>query len=70
MEPKEASAEKDYKHWKKVLENYITACGEDAPDKLQCLTRYVSSSIYEHIADAATYNAAVRILDQLTVYST
>lgn len=62
-EPNNTSAEKHYKHWKKTFENFIEDCGQDAPDKLRCLTKYVSSDVYEHIADATTYDEAISILN-------
>ena len=66
-EPNDERAEKHYIHWKKTFENFLQDCGNDAPDKLRCLTRYISSDVYEHIADSTSYEEAVQVLDSLYI---
>ena len=66
-EPNDTQAEKTYKHWKKTFENFIEECGDEAPDKLRCLTKYVSGQVYEYFSDADTYDAAIQILDKLFI---
>ena len=64
-EANDPSAEKQYKHWKKTFDNFILDCGEEAPDKLRCLTKYVSADIYEYFAESATYEDAEEVLNNL-----
>ena len=66
-DPSSQSGEKEYKYWKKTFDNFITECGNDAPDKFRCLVKYVSASVYEHFADSSTYDEAIEILDKLYV---
>ena len=47
------NAEKEYLHWKRTFNNFIEECGERAPNKLRCLTKYVSATVCEYVADAA-----------------
>ena len=63
-EPNTTCAEKHYKHWKKTFENFIEDCGRHAPDKLRCLTKYVSSDVFELFTDASTYDEAITTLNQ------
>ena len=67
--PSDASGEKHYKHWLKTLENFIDDCGSQAPDKLRCLTKYVSPDVYDYVSEAITYEAAIEILTKLYVKS-
>ena len=59
---------KQYKHWKKTLQNFLekTKTSEDN-DKLLLLTNFVHSDIYDHISDAATYADAIKILDTMYI---
>ena len=66
-EPSDSSAEKNYRHWKRTFENFLEDCGENAPDKLRCLTRYVSADLFERFADATKYQDATAILDGLYI---
>ena len=58
-EPNQETAERHYRHWKKTFDNYIEECGENAPDKLRCLTKYVSPNIYEYFSEASTFELAI-----------
>ena len=42
-------------------------CQDNAPNKLRSLTRYVSSEIFEYIADAETFDTAIAILDKILI---
>ena len=66
-EPNESSAEKHYRHWKRTFENFLQDCGDNAPDKLRCLTRYVSADVFERFADATSYDDAISVLDSLYI---
>ena len=58
-EPNQLTGERHYKHWKKTFENFIEECGDTAPDKLRCLTKYVSPNNYEYFSEATTFEQAI-----------
>ena len=69
IEVKSATAEKDYKHWLRTFTNYknaVTSTNATA-DPLALLVNYVSSTVYNHIADEITYDNAIKKLEQLYV---
>ena len=66
-DPNSPSAEKEYKYWRKTFVNFIDECGERAPDRFRCLTKYVSASVYEYFADAANFDEAILALDKIYV---
>ncbi|XP_042210117.1 uncharacterized protein LOC121858922 [Homarus americanus] len=65
VDPNSPAAEKEYKHWLKTFENIIDECGDRAPDKLRCLTKYVSATVYEFFADATEFETAIQVLEKL-----
>lgn len=67
VDPNSTNAEKQFNYWKKTFDNFINECGDRAPDKLRCLIKYVSASIYEHFAESTTFESAMTILNNLYV---
>ena len=65
------NVEKEWKHWLRTFQNYLgaqTITGNDEQQqttKLQALTNSVSATVFEYIADATTYDAAIVILKGL-----
>ena len=53
------NAEKEFTHWLRTFNNFIEECGTEAPDQLRCLTKYVSATVYDYIADEQTFNGAI-----------
>ena len=66
-EPNHASSEREWKHWHRTFSNFLTTIDSQRPDKLNTLINYVSADIYEHIADATSYNNAITILQNMYV---
>ena len=68
-DPNCPTAAKLWKHWHTTFENFITVLStDDAPiNKLAILTNYVSSSVYEYIAECTVYDAAISLLENLYV---
>lgn len=60
IDPNVIDAEKEY--WKVTFNNFIDECRENAPNKLHCLIKYISASIYEFISDCSSFEAAINIL--------
>ena len=69
-EPNTPAAEKEFKYWKCTFENFLEEWGDKVQNKLRCLIKYVSASVYEYIAEAETYEAALAILDKLFIKKT
>ena len=67
VEAKQPNAEKVFRHWKKTFENFLDECGEAAPDKLRCMTKYVSAHVYEYFSECTTYEAAMQALEKIYV---
>ena len=61
------NAEKEYKHWKRTFNNFMDECQDNAPNKLRCLTRHVSSEIFEYNADVEAFDTAIAILDKIFI---
>ena len=66
-DPNSENAEKEYRYWKKTFDNFIQECGDRAPNKLSCLTKYVSANIYEYISEVESYDTAITILENLFI---
>ncbi|XP_042233747.1 uncharacterized protein LOC121873934 [Homarus americanus] len=67
VDPNSPATEKEYKHWRKTFENFTDECGDRAPDKLRCLTKYVSATVYEYFADATEFETAIQVLEKVYV---
>ena len=67
-----SSAAKEWRHWKKTLENYFEsfprpAEGEEAVNKLHVFTECIDFKVYEVIEECTTYVSTIEILDNLYV---
>ena len=77
VDPKSHTAEKQYLHWRRIFSYFIedTITGSATPAqnvsqdkfKLRCLTKYVSYSVYEYIADYETFYEAIAVLDNIFI---
>ena len=67
VEPTAINSEKEYHYWRKTFENFLDECRDKAPNKLRCLTKYVSASVYELISDINSYQKAIELLDSLYI---
>ena len=64
------SSEREWKHWLRTFSNFIASMEKNKDfdgNRLDTLINYVSPSIYEHIADAVSYDNAIQILEKLYV---
>jgi len=66
------SRSKEWKQWKKTLENYLSTFleregTEQSTDKLKTSPNCTSYDVYAHIEDCATYHVAIDILQRLYV---
>ena len=60
-EPNNASSEREWRHWHRTFENFLVSIAAQQPDRLNTLINYVSAEVYEYIADAADYDAAIEL---------
>ena len=72
IDPNDKGAGKQFKHWKRCFENYISECINVSADnsetkKLQALINTASSDVYEYIDECETYTAAMTILENVYV---
>ena len=74
FDPNDATASKQFKHWKRCFENYVTECVTVTADnaetkKLQASINTASSDVYEYIDECTTYTEAMAILQSVFVKS-
>ena len=71
LDPSTPNASKQWKHWKKTFENFMTELVEAVPEggrqpnKLRALQNNVAPSVYEYIDDLTTYEACIEKLEAL-----
>ena len=66
-DPSSAGSHKQWTHWLRTFENFISAITTQEIDKFALLTNYVAPSVYEYIADCDTYESAITVLKELYV---
>ena len=67
LDPNSPTAAKEWKHWKRTFDNFITECGDQAPDKLRSLVNFVSHNVFDYIEECTTYESAIEILKKVYV---
>ena len=66
-DPNSSESAREWKHWYKTFDNFLRSIEERQPDKLNILINYVSSRVYEFIADCSDYDSAIASLVNLYV---
>ena len=69
-DPNSSSASKEWTHWLKTFQNFLSVLPAEGLDKLCVLTNYVTPKIYESIAECATYEIAIDTLEALYIKPT
>ena len=69
-DPSSSTAEKDWLHWIRTFENFVSVLPADSLDKLQVLTNYVSPRIFEYIEHCENYGDAIATLKVLFIKPT
>ena len=67
VDPTSPKAAKEWKHWKRTFDNFITEHGEGAPDKFRSIVNFVSSDVFEYVEECTTYDEDVETLTKLYV---
>ena len=67
IDPNSPDADKQWQHWFRTFNNFLQSLSQLEPDKLNMLINYIAPSTYGYIADSATYEDAIGILQGLYV---
>ena len=62
---KAPNAAKQWKHWKRTFDNFITECGETAPDRFRSTINFISADVFDYIEECTTYDAIATTLERL-----
>ena len=66
-DPSSTGSDKQWAHWLRTSENFISAIATQKINKFTLLANYVAPSVCEYIADCNTYESAITILKELYV---
>ena len=69
LDPNSFTASKEWKHWKKTFQNYLSTFTEQNEDidKLKVHTNYLSFEVYDYVDECETYDDAEACLEALFV---
>ena len=68
--PDSVSANKEWLHWRRTFDNFISVLPSEGLDKLRVLTNFVSPEIFQYIEESTTYEQAMETLHNLFVKPT
>ena len=67
VDPNSPKAAKEWKHWKRTFDNFITECGDDAPDEFRSIVNFISADVFDYVEECTTYDEVVETLNKLYV---
>jgi hypothetical protein len=67
VNPNSSTANKEWIHWLKTLENFYLSSVSTSDEKLRLLINFISPTVYEYISDSPTYDNAIEVLTSLYV---
>ena len=67
VDPNSPNAAKQWKHWKRTFDNFITECGADAPDKFRSIINFISADVFDYVEECTTYTEVIETLAKLYV---
>ena len=67
VDPNSPNAAKQWKHWKRTFDNFITECGADAPDEFRSIINFISADVFDYVEECTTYEEVIDILARLYV---
>ena len=65
-----STATKEFNHWLKTFEAYLTVLPQENLNKLIVLTNFVSPSVHEYFSECTTYEDAVQALKGIIIRQT
>ncbi|XP_068752275.1 uncharacterized protein [Montipora capricornis] len=66
-DPNSGEASKEWIHWKRTFDNFLSVLPQTGLNKLSVLANFVAPSIFQHIEECTEFEAAVGILQALFV---
>ena len=69
-DPSSSTAEKDWLHWIRTFENFVSILPAEGLNKLQVLTNHVSPRIFEYIEHCESYDDALATIKALYIKPT
>ena len=51
VDPNSPTAAKEWRFWHQTFKNFLTLCGNDAPDKYLTIINLMSHSVYDYVED-------------------
>lgn len=66
-DPNDSSASKEWLHWKRTFDNFLSVLTQERLNKLTVLANFVSPSIFQYIEDCKEYDEAIQTLQALFV---
>ena len=67
VSPTSPTAARDWKHWISTFQTFLTSITGENVNKWGILINFVSPTVYEYIAECATYDTAIALLKELYV---
>ncbi|QQP40012.1 Uncharacterized protein FKW44_013906, partial [Caligus rogercresseyi] len=67
LSPNSPDAMKEWRHWKRIFENYVEDYKDKVPNLLRALIACVSPRIFEFIEDCDSYESALDKLDSIYI---
>ena len=67
LDPKSSVAAKQWKHWKRTVDNCIEECGGTAADHFRSIVNFISAKVFDYVEDCTTYDAVIETLERLFV---
>ena len=61
-DPSSSTASKDWLHWLRTFENFLTVLPREVLDRFLVLTNYVSPRIFEYIEHCRSYDEAIGVM--------
>ena len=67
VDPNSPSAAKQWKHWTRTFDNFITERGDSAPDKFRLIVNFVFADVCEYLEDWTSYDDVSERLSKMYV---
>ena len=58
-------ASKQWRYWHRTFKNFLHSIDSLNPNKLDTLINYLDPTVYEYVSECSTYEAAIKILENL-----
>ena len=66
-DPNSPNAAKQWKHWKRIFDNFIAECGDAAPDKFRSIFNFLSAEVVDYVEECTSYDTVIETLERFYV---